>query len=63
MGMEFLAFYDQLFADLPADYQQHYEVLFDIIQHAEIADTQFKLGKWVRSELLNGMRDLRWLVH
>jgi hypothetical protein len=62
MGMEHLAFHNELVADLPADHQQHNLRTFDIIQHAEVADPEFELRQRMGPQALDGAGRGRRLV-
>jgi hypothetical protein len=53
--MKLLSFHNQLVADLAPHHQQHYLRLFDIIQHPEVADTQFKFRERIGPQLLDGL--------
>jgi hypothetical protein len=44
MAMKFVSFHDERIADLAPDNENHYAILFDIIQRTKVADTQFELG-------------------
>jgi len=50
------AFHNKLVADLTAHNQQDDLRPFYIIQHAEVADTQLELSKWVGAQPLDGLR-------
>jgi hypothetical protein len=57
--MKRLTFHDQRVADLAADDEQDDLVVDHIIQHAQVADPQFEPGEGVRSQCLDGSRQLR----
>jgi hypothetical protein len=63
MGMEFLAFHDQLVADLAADDKQDDFGLLNIIQRPQIADAELELRKRIGSKALNGSRGRGRLIN
>src|SRR2546426_748915 len=62
MAMEFLAFHDQLVADLTAYEQNDNLVLLDIIQGTQVSRPQFEIGKKIGTQTLDGLRRLRRFV-
>jgi hypothetical protein len=64
MSMELFASHDQFVADLPSDDEEHHlgTVLLDIIQDAEVTDTQFVLRQRVRAKTPDRFRWDRRLV-
>jgi hypothetical protein len=52
MGMKLLAFHDQSAPDLASNDKQHNFQSLDIIQHAEVADTQLKFSEGIGAQPL-----------
>jgi hypothetical protein len=60
--MELLPFHDELVAGLSSHHKQDDLCPLDIIQHAEVTDTQLELSKRVGPQLLDGLRWRRRLM-
>jgi hypothetical protein len=60
--MELLVSDDELVANLAPDHQQNHFLSINIIQHPQVLDSQFKLGKGVGTQPLDRLRRGGWSI-